>query len=119
MKKKLTFLAIKCTRNNTILHATIPGNKNIIVSTGTVGFKGGKRSTPYAAQKAAECIGDKLLLLENKVKKMFIIFTGLGTKKSKKFVIKGLKKKNLKIFRIIYKTSISHNGCRAKKRRKL
>ena len=116
MDYKKKFLAIKCTPHNTILQATISENKNIIVSTGTVGFKGGKRSAPYAAQKAAEAIGIKLL--ENRVKKIFLIFSGFGYKKSKKFIIKGLKNKKIKIFKIVYKTSIPHNGCRTKRKPK-
>ena len=82
-----------------------------------VGFKAGKRSAPYATQKVAEVIGAKLRT--NKVKKIVVIFTGFGTKKSKRLVIKGLKKKKIKIFKILYKTSLPHNGCRSKKKRRL
>ena len=91
---QLVNLAIKYTSNNTILHATGPNNKNIIISSGTVGFKGAKRSTPFAAQKASELMGDKLL--ENRLTSVNVIFRGFG-KKEKKAILKGLKRKNILI----------------------
>jgi small subunit ribosomal protein S11 len=109
-------LAVRCTSNNTLLHATGPDNKNIIITSGTLGFKGAKRSSPLAAQKAAELMGQKLL--ENQLNSIYLIFCGFG-KKEKKSIIKGLKKKDIFILKIIDRTAIAHNGCRAKKKRRL
>ena len=113
---KFIHLAVRCTSNNTLLHATIPFQKNIVISSGTVGFKGAKRSTPFAAQKAAESMAEKLL--ENQINLICLIFRGYG-KKEKKAVLKGLKKKKIYIFKIVDKTTIAHNGCRSKKKRRL
>ena len=115
MKNNFNKIDIKCTSNNTILHASNFEKKNIIVSTGTVGFKGGKRSTPYAAQQAGETMGTKLL--ENFIKEVIICFTGIG--KNRKSIVKGLRKKNITIVKIVDKTQVPHNGCRPTKKRKL
>ncbi len=110
-------LAVNCTLNNTFMHASGADCKNIIISTGLVGFKGGKRSTPFAAQKVAELMGDRLLI--NQITHVTLNFTGFGKKKIKKSIIKGLKIKNLCVINLFDKTAIAHNGCRAKKKRRL
>jgi small subunit ribosomal protein S11 len=115
MKNHIIKLDVKCTSNNTILHASKPENKNIVISTGLAGFKGAKRSTPYAAQQAAEIMGTKLL--ESKTNKIILCFNGVG--KNKKSIVKGLRKKKILIMKIIDKTQVPHNGCRPPKKRKL
>ena len=114
MKNYLTNLNVKCTSNNTILHASRPESKNIVISTGIAGFKGAKRSTPYAAQKAAEVMGSKLT--EFKMNKVILCFNGVG--KSKKSIVKGLRKTNIVIEKVVDKTQIPHNGCRPPKKKK-
>jgi small subunit ribosomal protein S11 len=113
MKNKIVTLAVKCTANNTIIHAR-GLNKNIILSTGNVGFKGAKRSTKYATEQLAQVMSEKLI--ENKIKNIIIIFK--GSNKGKKSIIKKLKK-TIVITKLIDKTPVSHNGCRAKKKRRL
>ena len=44
----------KCSSNNTILQTVLPNKKDIILTTGVLGFKGAKRSTPHAAQQLTE-----------------------------------------------------------------
>lgn len=114
MKNNIVILVVKCTSNNTIIHAR-GLNKNIILSTGNVGFKGAKRSTKYATEQLAQVMSEKLV--ENAIKSIIIIFK--GSNKGKKSIIKKLKQKKILITQLIDKTPISHNGCRAKKKRRL
>lgn len=114
--KTIAYIAVNCSSNNTIMHATLTNGKNILLSTGIVGFKGAKRSSSYAAQKVAELMGDRLRLLENRTINIILIFKGLG--KGRKFIIKGLKKSKIDIIKLIDKTPLAHNGCRKKKQRR-
>lgn len=115
LKKIITKIEIKCSSNNTILHASNTKMKNIIVSPGLIGFKGAKRSTAYASQQIAEYLGEKLI--ENNATDVILIFKGFG--KGKKSVVKGLLKKKIKVITIIDKILTAHNGCRLPKQRRL
>jgi len=115
MKKKIITVAVRCTTNNTIIHAAEVKKKNIILSTGNVGFKGSKRSTKYAAEQLAQLMSEKLV--ENKVKRITLVFRGFN--KGRKAIIKKFRRKKIIIKRLIDKTPKAHNGCRAKKRRRL
>ena len=103
----------KCSSNNTILQTVLPNKKDIILTTGALGFKGAKRSTPHAAQQMTEYFSEKLI--ENKTINIILIFKGFG--KGRKSIIKGFNKKRIKIFKIIDKTPEPHNGCRAPKKK--
>jgi small subunit ribosomal protein S11 len=105
----------KCSSNNTILQTVLPNKKDIILTTGALGFKGAKRSTPHAAQQMTEYFSEKLI--ENKTINIILIFKGFG--KGRKSIIKGFNKKRIKIFKIIDKTPEPHTGCRAPKKRRL
>tara|TARA_B110001469_G_scaffold127390_1_gene148085 strand:- start:3497 stop:3835 length:339 start_codon:yes stop_codon:yes gene_type:complete len=111
----ITKIEIKCSSNNTILHTKSPLNKSIVVSSGTIGFKGAKRSTTHASQQVAEHLSEKLI--ENQTTDVVLILKGFG--KGKKSVIKGFRKKRINIVKIIDKTLTSHNGCRLPKQRRL
>lgn len=113
MKEQIN-IGVNCSSNNTIIHATLINNKNIILSTGIIGFKGAKRSSSHAAQKIAELMGSKLI--ENQITNIILTFRGLG--KGRKFIIKGLKKHKMNIIKLIDRTSTAHNGCRQRKRRR-
>jgi len=115
MRRQIINISIKSTSNNTILQATGQKNKSIILSTGMLGFKGSKRSTPYAAQQTAELLAEKLI--ENKILEVNLFFKGFG--KGKKSILKGLLKKQIKIVKYIDKTQKIHNGCRRKKKRRI
>jgi small subunit ribosomal protein S11 len=106
-------LCINCNKNNTIMHATLI-EKNIILSSGRVGFVGTKRSTKFAAQKVAETMGKELK--ENKIRSVFLFFKGVH--KRRKAIIKILKLEQINILKLIDKTSIAHNGCRSPKIRR-
>lgn len=115
MRKQIINISSKSTTNNTILHATGQKNRSIILSTGMLGFKGSKRSTPYAAQQTAELMAEKLI--ENRVSEVNLFFRGFG--KGKKSIIKGLLKKRIKIVKYTDETPKVHNGCRRKKKRRI
>ena len=114
-KKKIITLAIKCSSNNTIIHATGLNNKNIILSTGNVGFKGSKRSTKYAAECLAQKMSEKIAAI--KIRKIILIFR--GSNKGRKSIIRKFKKKRIKILKLMDKTPKAHNGCRGKKKRRI
>ena len=110
---KPTFLCVNCNKNNTIMHATLT-EKNIILSSGRVGFVGTRRSSKFAAQKVAEAMGKELK--DNKVRSVFLFFKGIH--KRRKTIIKVLKYEQINTLKLIDKTSIAHNGCRSPKKRR-
>jgi len=110
---KPIFLCVNCNKNNTIMHATLT-EKNIILSSGRVGFVGTRRSSKFAAQKVAEAMGKELK--DNKVRSVFLFFKGIH--KRRKTIIKVLKYEQINTLKLIDKTSIAHNGCRSPKKRR-
>lgn len=108
-KKLVTNVIAKCSSNNTFI-----STKSFSISTGEVGFKGGKRSTPYAANQAAQFVGEKLS--ERSITFILVTFKNFG--KCRKAVLKGLIKKKIKILKVIDKSSNPHNGCRPSKKRR-
>ena len=113
MKKK-TNLYFTLTSNN-VFGVTQNLKKNISSSCGKLGFKGSNRSTPHAAQTLAEHLG--IHLNNQKINEVLLFFKGLG--KGRRSIIKGLQKQKISIFEIIDKTSLAHNGCRPKKKRRI
>jgi small subunit ribosomal protein S11 len=102
--------------NNTVITITdIQGNAISWSSSGSMGFKGSRKSTPYAAQLAAEVIGEKAYYLG--IRDIRILFKGMG--KGRFSVPKGLKSSGLKIKTIIDNTPVPHNGCRPPKKRRV
>ena len=113
---KLNSVYVMCTSNNTKITLTDPSGKPLGWSSGgSVGFKGSKRSTSYAAQLAAEVIGEKAYYLG--IKNVRILFKGMG--KGRFSVPKGLKSSGLKVRTIIDNTPVPHNGCRPPKKRRV
>ena len=107
---------IKSTFNNTLISISdLKGNVLMFNSAGSVGFKGSKRSTPYAAQVVAELQGMRLIQMGITTAK--IITKGLG--KGRNSSILGFKSTGLVITSIIDKTNMPHNGCRLKKQRRV
>ena len=106
---------IKSTYNNTVVTATdVEGNTVCWASSGTLGIKGSKKSTPYAASKAAEMAGNKAV--EMGMKKAEVKVKGLGA--GREAAIKGLQSTGLEITKITDETPIPHNGCRPPKKRR-
>lgn len=101
--------------NNTLLTATDPqGNVLARSSAGASGFKGAKKSTPYAAQVAAERLAEKLDQFGMEHLEVFLKGVGPGREQG----IRGLAK-NFDVDLIVDRTGLPHNGCRPKKRRRV
>ncbi|MGC8926999.1 MAG: 30S ribosomal protein S11 [Myxococcota bacterium] len=107
---------IQSTFNNTII--TISDmNGNVIAwsSAGAKGFKGSKRSTPFAAQVAAEDAAKKAM--DQGMKSVGILIKGPGA--GRESAIRAIQAAGLKITMIKDITPIPHNGCRPPKRRRV
>jgi len=105
---------IKATFNNTILTITDQDGKVAAwTSGGTVGFKGSRKSTPYAAQIAAEQAARKAG--EMGMRKMDVIVRGSGS--GRETAIRTLQNMGIEITGIKDVTPVPHNGCRPKKRK--
>ena len=107
---------IKSTFNNTIVTITDPqGNVIAWNSAGTVGFKGSRKSTPFAAQMAAEACAKTAM--EHGVRKVSVFVKGPGS--GRETAIRSLQAAGLEVSSIQDKTPIAHNGCRPCKRRRV
>ena len=105
---------IKATFNNTILTITDQDGKVVAwTSGGSVGFKGSRKSTPYAAQVAAEQAARKAGELG--VRKLDVIVRGSGS--GRETAIRTLQNMGIEITGIKDVTPVPHNGCRPKKRK--
>ena len=107
---------VKATFNNTLVTIT-DGNGDVLVreSAGTSGFKGSRKSTPFAATRAAETAASKarkmgLMEVEVRVK---------GPGSGRESAITALQAAGLKILSIEDITPIPHNGCRPRKKRRV
>ena len=107
---------IQSSFNNTIVTITDnAGNAIAWSSTGNVGFKGGKKSTPYAAQMAAEQAAKNAMI--HGIKKVDVFVKGPGT--GREAAIRALQAAGIEIASIQDVTPMSHNGCRPPKRRRI
>ncbi|MGU9961588.1 MAG: 30S ribosomal protein S11 [Candidatus Puniceispirillales bacterium WSBS_2018_MAG_OTU23] len=102
--------------NNTKITITdVQGNAISWSSAGGMGFKGSRKSTPYAAQLAAEDAGKKAM--EHGVKTVDVQVRGPGT--GRESALRALQAVGFNITSIRDVTPIPHNGCRPKKRRRV
>lgn len=107
---------IQSTFNNTIVTITDPvGNVIAWNSCGTAGFKGSRKSTPYAAGIAADVAAKKAM--EHGVRQVEIYVRGPGP--GREAAIRSLQAAGLAISSITDVTPIPHNGCRPPKRRRV
>jgi small subunit ribosomal protein S11 len=102
--------------NNTLISIT-DGEGNVLFagSSGKSGFKGSRKSTPYAATKAAETVAQQAVTAGLQEVTVYVSGPGLGRISS----IKALKTAGLKVTAITDTTKIPHNGCRPRKRRRV
>lgn len=118
-QKKLVTVGIaniKTTFNNTIITiCDILGNTICWSSSGTSGFKGTRKNTPFAAQTATR--NAALKALELGMEKVEVVINGRGN--GRETSIRALKSAGLTILSIEDKTAVPHNGCRPPKRRRL
>jgi small subunit ribosomal protein S11 len=117
-KKNVAFghAHIKSTFNNTIVSITDP-NGNVIswASSGHVGFKGSRKSTPYAAQMVAENAARRAQ--EHGMRKVDVFVKGPGS--GRETAIRSLQAAGLEVGTIQDVTPVPHNGCRPPKRRRV
>ncbi|PKO24115.1 MAG: 30S ribosomal protein S11 [Chloroflexi bacterium HGW-Chloroflexi-1] len=107
---------IQSTFNNTILTVTDPqGNTLTWTSTGTSGFKGSRKSTPYAAQLAAGQVAKQAMDLGMREADVFLKGPGPG----REAAIRSLQAAGLRVRSITDITPIPHNGCRPPKKRRV
>ncbi|MDP9181610.1 MAG: 30S ribosomal protein S11 [Actinomycetota bacterium] len=107
---------IKSTFNNTIVSICDPqGNVIAWASAGHVGFKGSRKSTPFAAQMAAENAARKAQ--EHGMKKVDVFVKGPGS--GRETAIRSLQAAGLEVGSISDVTPVPHNGCRPPKRRRV
>ena len=107
---------VKATFNNTIISITdVRGNVVSWGSPGKVGFKGSRKSTPFAAQVAAESAATAAM--EMGMRKLDVRVKGAGA--GRESAIRALKAAGMDIMSIKDVTGVPHNGCRPKKRRRV
>ena len=104
---------VSSTFNNTIITLTDP-NGGVVSwgSGGTAGFKGSRKSTPYAAQLAAE--GASQRAMEHGLREVEVFVKGPGA--GREAAVRALQSSGLRILAIRDITPIPHNGCRARRR---
>ena len=107
---------IKSSFNNTIVSITdTEGNVIAWASSGGVGFKGSRKSTPFAAQLAAEAAGRRAM--DHGMKKIDVFVKGPGS--GRETAIRSLGAIGLEVGTIQDVTPTPHNGCRPPKRRRV
>ena len=107
---------IQSTFNNTIVTLTDPqGNVVAWGSSGTAGFKGSRKGTPYAAQLAARDAAKKAM--EHGLRQVDVYIKGPGS--GREAAIRSLQSAGLYITGIRDVTPVPHNGCRPSKRRRV
>lgn len=107
---------IKSSFNNTIVTITDQqGNAIAWASSGNVGFKGSRKSTPFAAQLAAEAAAKKAI--EHGVRRVDVMVKGPGS--GRETAIRSIQQTGIEVVGIKDVTPVPHNGCRQPKRRRV
>ena len=107
---------IQSTFNNTIITITDPSGSALAwASAGGSGFKGSRKSTPFAAQVAAEECAKKAM--EHGVRQASVYVKGPGS--GRESAVRAIQAAGIKVSLIRDVTPIPHNGCRPKKRRRV
>ena len=107
---------IKSTFNNTVVNITDQqGNTVVWGSAGGMGFKGSRKSTPFAAQITASNVARSAQ--EHGVSKVDVVVKGIGS--GRETAVRSLQAAGLEIGSVVDMTPVPHNGCRPKKRRRV
>ena len=115
-KKFKGIVHIQASFNNTIITITnLKGNVVSWSSAGSCGFKGARKSTPFAAKMAASAAAKASL--EKGMKQARVVVKGPGA--GRETAIRGLQEAGLSIILIRDITAIAHNGCRSPKKRRI
>ena len=107
---------VKASFNNTII--TVVDSAGQVLawdSAGTIGYKGSRKSTPFAAQRAAEKVADKIKKMG--VHEVEVLVRGPGS--GRESAIRALSNSGLEVKSIEDVTPLPHNGCRPRKRRRV
>lgn len=109
-------LYVQSTYNNTIVLLTDKkGNALMQSSAGSLGFRGAKKGTPFAAAKVGETLGEKAVNIG--VKEIEVIVKGVGS--GRESAIRGFISKGINITNIKDETPVPHNGPKPKKPRRV
>lgn len=109
-------LHIHATFNNTkVLLADKSGNTLAWSSSGSLGFAGAKKGTPFAAAKVAELVGDKANIIG--IKEVEVVIRGVGA--GRESALRAFAAKGIELVRIADDTPIAHNGPRPRKPRRI
>ncbi len=109
-------LHIQATYNNTkVLLADKGGNAVAWSSSGSLGFSGAKKGTPFAAAKVGEIVGDKANIIG--IKEVDVIIRGVGS--GRESALRAFAGKGIDITRISDDTPVPHGGCRPRKARRV
>ena len=107
---------IKATFNNTLITVTDPSGEVLCWdSAGTIGFKGSRKSTPFAAQRAAETVADKARKLG--VREVDVRVKGPGS--GRESAVTALQAAGISVRSIEDVTPLPHDGCRPRKKRRV
>ncbi len=107
---------IKATHNNTIVTITdLNGETLAWDSAGTIGFKGARKSTPFAATRAGESAGHKVRKMG--MSEIEIKIKGAGG--GREAAVNGLVSTGLRVTAVEDHTPVPHNGCRPRKKRRV
>ncbi len=107
---------VQASSNNTYVTITdMTGNVIVWASAGGQGFRGSRKSTPFAAQRAAETAAKRAM--ENGMKQVDVLVKGPGS--GRESAVRALQAAGLKVNLIKDITPIPHNGCRPPKRRRV
>ena len=109
-------LSVQATYNNTkIVLTDLKGNTLAWSSSGSLGFKGAKKGTPFAAAKVGEIVGAKAQAMG--IKEVKVVVKGVGS--GREAGIRGFISKGINLVQITDRTPIPHNGPRPKKPRRV
>jgi len=115
-KLETGILYVQSTFNNTKLLLTDEkGNAICSASSGSLGFKGAKKGTPFAAAKAAETLIEKAELMG--LKKINVVVKGVGA--GRESSIRGFISKGIQLLSVVDRTPVPHNGPKPKKPRRV
>ena len=107
---------VRASHNNTIVTITDVNGETICWdSAGTIGFKGARKSTPFAATRAGESAGQKARKVGMSEVEVFVKGTGSGRESA----VTGLVSTGIRVTAVEDHTPIPHNGCRPSKRRRV
>ncbi|MFG0244020.1 MAG: 30S ribosomal protein S11 [Planctomycetota bacterium] len=107
---------VKATQNNTIVTITDMAGETVAWdSAGTIGFKGARKATPFAATRAGEQCGQKVRKMGMSEVEVRITGTGAGRESA----VSGVASCGIRVTAIEDRTPVPHNGCRPRKRRRV